>query len=477
VDVAGLNPTPPYTTWATAATNIQDAIDAATAGEIVLVTNGVYATGGKVISEDLLNRVAVDKAIMVLSVNGAAYTVIQGAWNASDPLFANGPAAVRCAWLGEGASLRGFTLGNGATRSSGDLASLQSGGGIWGGNSNAAAFNCILTNNSAVYGAGAAFSTLYNSLLTGNAAVQGGGAFFGLLINCTVVNNSCRSASDGGGVYRATARNSVIVNNYSSFFSFVNNYSGLSDLSYCGTTPLPTGTGNIHFQFAPPFLDPMYHIPAVSPMRGTGSSVYALGEDVDGEPWANPPSIGHDEVVDVNLVGPLELSTWVAGSGLQFPYWTGTNVSSVTNLVNRHLSLWVLISGRASQLDWSLGDGTVRTNAGFGGSHNWTNTGEYTVTFTAYNQDHPNGVSTNLLVHVVRPLPPALEIAGATNDSFQFSFSAQPGAHYRVEYATNLNSPITWTTLRSILFSSGGATVITDNQTTNEARFYRVRTY
>jgi hypothetical protein len=185
VDVAGLNPTPPYTTWATAATNIQDAIDAATAGEIVLVTNGVYATGGKVISEDLLNRVAVDKAIMVLSVNGAAYTVIQGAWNASDPLFANGPAAVRCAWLGEGASLRGFTLGNGATRSSGDLASLQSGGGIWGGNSNAAAFNCILTNNSAVYGAGAAFSTLYNSLLTGNAAVQGGGAFFGLLINCT----------------------------------------------------------------------------------------------------------------------------------------------------------------------------------------------------------------------------------------------------------------------------------------------------
>ena len=43
VDVNSTNATPPYTNWTTAATNIQDAVDAAVAGDEIVGTNGTAA--------------------------------------------------------------------------------------------------------------------------------------------------------------------------------------------------------------------------------------------------------------------------------------------------------------------------------------------------------------------------------------------------------------------------------------------------
>jgi hypothetical protein len=333
------NATPPYTSWATAATNIQDAVDAAVAGDEIVVTNGVYATGGPD-----GNRVAVDKPLRLRSVNGPQFTTIDGAYS------------VRCVSLASAVSLSGFTLTNGRAHYgaglfcestntmvsncvvSGNSVSVNvyvprnqtfvmsiSGGGAYGGTLNdcilsgnhAFAFvsgfgvaevfargggtygcivnNCALTGNDVgaqgccensyfdAYGGGAFRCTLNNCTLTGNSASAGdagGAAAECVLNNCTLTGNSAYSA---GGASGSTLNNCIV---YFNTAPQEPNYN-FSTLNYSCTTPQPTtGVGNI--TNAPLFIDQApgnLHLQSTSPCINAGWNAFAAaGPDLDGNP-------------------------------------------------------------------------------------------------------------------------------------------------------------------------------------------------
>src|ERR1043166_7300108 len=99
VSQSSTNPTPPYASWDTAATNIQQAVDASVPGDYVLVSNGVYA-----------GPVVITQPVMVRAFSSAQFTIIDG------------QGTNQCVWMTNNTRLDGFTITHGVA---------QDGGGIW----------------------------------------------------------------------------------------------------------------------------------------------------------------------------------------------------------------------------------------------------------------------------------------------------------------------------------------------------------
>jgi hypothetical protein len=475
---ASAAPSAPYLDWSTAASNIQDAVDSAVPGDFVLVTNGIYKTGGRVTAGTLTNRVVIPAPVTVASINGANSTIIQGQF---DPASTNGPLAVRCVWMTDSSILLGFTLRNGATLNSGFQDTMQSGGAVWA-TTNATLINCLLTNNTAgswgggiyqgtvrnskiihngsvVAGGGAYQTIINNSLIQDNAAPNGAGIDYCTLSNCTVTGNTATSLF-GAAVEASFVANSIVYYNYSSSAEIKNWNPGAPPTFYFScTTPLPSGGSNIT---ADPQLLGSTYLPSTSPCFRAGSSLYASGTDIDGEPWANPPSMGCDELYEASVTGPLAV---------------GLTANTPIIVQGKFMFLTGQIYGRATRTAWDFGDGNIVTNRSFQGTaHSWPGAGDYTVTFTAFNADHPTGVSTNILIHVVPLSPASLTSPNMAGTNFTFSFAGQSGASYFVEETTNLTPPITWQSVTSFtVFGTNTTILINDAKATNFSRFYRVR--
>jgi len=415
VSPAGGN-TPPYTNWSTAAHNIQEAVDAASGDDTVLVTNGVYASGGGTMY-DMSNRVLLVKAVSLQSVNGPGSTVILGA---PDPETGNvGDYAVRCAYLTNGAELAGFTLSNGFTKRfgqnnvdcgggsyldnggfisncviAGNMAG-DDGGGIYiledgmvincrilgniaddgGGvycDSGGTIRSCVIVGNKARRGGGTIYGNIENCAIIGNFAGSygGGGTYYGNVRNCTVMENTAWKY--GGGVYRSTVRNSIVYFNksYDGMDNF--NPSGGS-LRYSCTMPLPSGSGN--FTNDPQvlsFTNP--HIVSNSPCKDSGYNSYVYGTtDIDGEPRITDTTVdvGCDEFLASGITGVLSVAILADVNGA---------------LINTPVTFHADIQGKANWFLWDLGDGQKVTNSPLV-SYSYAVAGTYQVVLAAWNND------------------------------------------------------------------------------------------
>jgi hypothetical protein len=479
VNVNSAHPTPPYTTWATAATNIQDAVDAAGAGDQIVVTNGIYATPGLAEIDTATNVVAVDRPLTVQSVNGPDVTVIAG----SQQLL---PRPLQCLYLANDAVMVGFTLTGGLADHGGGVYcestsavlsncvltgnwALCRGGGAYGGTLN----NCTLTGNSAHgggdlggiplpglgggasgctlndctlssnwadLGGGACDSTLNSCSLSGNSAAWGGGAYSDgnqpcTLNNCTLTGNSAydgggasfctlnnctltgNPAGVGGGAYDCTLNNCIVY--FNSDTNDGGNYDSSCTLNYCCTTPMPTsGVGNIS---ADPQLASAWYLSAQSPCIGAGSATYTSGTDIDGDAWNNPPSIGCDEYHAGAVTGPLTVSLTA----------TLTNV-----LIGNPVGLTAFIAGRTDLSVWDFGDGFVEVNEPYT-SHTWTAPGYYVVGLWAFNDSYPEGISAMQRIYVDE----GMHYVAATSASPLAPYTSWATASTNIQDAVDMTAP------------------------------------
>ena len=435
VDAGSTNAVAPYASLATAARDIQTAVNAAVAGDTVLVADGVYDTGSTLVSSQK-SRVYLNKDITLRSLGGAMACRIVG-----DAHRQGTADAVRCVQATAGrvegflltrGTVTGFTTGGGGAALSGaavlrdcilfdNESASPAGGGVTGGTLE----NCWLVGNRALNGGAAYSSKLVNSVALGNSANIGGAFHSCAATNCTVRFNSATnlSGSGGGGAYAGSAVNSVFWDNLGP--SSNSNTTSVT-ITYTCTGGLGTnGSGNLNVN---PRFDGLSSLEdALSPCRAAGTPTASFGTDLDGDAWANPPAMGcdqpaADEPLDLRLIVPTRL------------------------LVDEPARVFTSFNRRLTSLSVDFGDG--RRSDQWLVSHRWSAPGLYPVVVRALQVGMSEPVAVTQRVEVVEA-PAPIHVSDATgNDAndgrswatakktIQAGINAQAG-YFGVVWVTN----------------------------------------
>lgn len=181
VDASCATPVSPYTNWASAATTIQAAVNAAATGDEILVAPGTYLLSGNPVT------IPPEKTLTLRSTQSRAAVI--DAQKLSSGIWIRGTNSI----------VEGFTIRNGVTGSSG--------GGIYIMNP-CTVRDCLVISNQAYRAGGImiyATATVENCSIRNNLAdASGGGVTFyadspGVLRNCIISDNIV--SNEGGGVY------------------------------------------------------------------------------------------------------------------------------------------------------------------------------------------------------------------------------------------------------------------------------------
>ena len=245
--VNGNDATTDGTTEATAYKTLAAALAAAKSGDTVVALPGTYAEGTAVptvtqaVSGNTVPtipaRALVPSRVTLESRDGPEATVIEGARaTVNANAYGCGADAVRCVFLCQYATVRGFTLYNGHTDSGGADYAINTvdthGGGVGVANAGSVANgknsfveNCVITNCSAARGAGGFCGTYRKCKFLDNSAPKPGTAiYWGVVEGCFFDNNPGHSV-----IYKSPVWNSTILATAKGNIAAVNNEGNRTD--------------------------------------------------------------------------------------------------------------------------------------------------------------------------------------------------------------------------------------------------------
>ncbi len=406
--VNGNDATADGTTEATAYRTLAAALAGTKPGDTVMALPGTYAEGATVPTKEqavsstvptIAARAVVPSRVTLESRDGPEVTVIEGARATEDAnSYGCGADAVRCVYLCQYATVRGFTLYNGHTDSGGSSYANSvdtRGGGVGVANDgsvakgqNSLVENCVITNCSAARGAGGFCGTYRKcKFLNNNAPKPGTAIYWGVVEGCFFDNNPGHSI-----IYKSPVWNSTILATAKDNIAAVNNEGTHTDThqpivnTILGTSSY-VSSNLVNCAYSSSAHNRWPDAPNVNPAVGDlliGADGVPLAGSVAidaGDMSQTPASLG-----DTDLAGGQRVYNGTMDIGCYEHDWRpkyaadlgkGVTVASASPEVYEGAGGVVTLPGGSLEAGWSNASGKKR---GYSGAMRVTGTGMLTVT-------------------------------------------------------------------------------------------------